>query len=205
MLQKNSVNFIVIEPQPLLQRSLLELLSNQIYTENVYSVLDCEEAELIIQHECIQGILFDPMNDLAGASKLVEVLSNSYPHIYTIAYTMNTSMSCIQLFGKMNIMGVVCRLDSIETLESALSAAASGYEFKKYQGFGKVDKKQLSERELLVLKLLSEGHRNKEVARRLNISDKTVATYKKRVLEKLEVSNIIELMKKTNDCADFIT
>jgi hypothetical protein len=47
-----------------------------------------------------------------------------------------------------------------------------------------------------VLKLLTAGHRNKEVARRLNISDKTVSTYEKRVLDKFNVSHIMHLVPK---------
>jgi DNA-binding NarL/FixJ family response regulator len=44
---------------------------------------------------------------------------------------------------------------------------------------------RLSERELEVLRLISLGHTNKEIADMLSLSVKTVETYKARVMEKL--------------------
>ncbi|MCY9872653.1 response regulator transcription factor [Vibrio barjaei] len=205
MLQENSINFIVVEAQPLLRQSLTELITNQSFAGNIYSLRDYSEVHSITQTKSVHCILFDPMSDLSAASELMTFLSESRPHIYTIAYSMNTSMSYMRLFNTMGIMGVVSRLDSIETLEASLMAAANGYAFKKHQNYEQVNEVQLSERELTVLKLLTEGHRNKEVARRLNISDKTVSTYKKRVLEKFDVSNIMDLVPKVNACESFLT
>ncbi|PXA73450.1 MULTISPECIES: response regulator transcription factor [Vibrio] len=52
----------------------------------------------------------------------------------------------------------------------------------------------LSSRELLVLKYLSQGYRNKEIANILMISEKTVSTYKKRIMDKLGCSTISSLI-----------
>ncbi|EOW9239305.1 response regulator transcription factor [Vibrio cholerae] len=52
----------------------------------------------------------------------------------------------------------------------------------------------LSSRELLVLKYLSQGCRNKEIANILMISEKTVSTYKKRIMDKLGCSTISSLI-----------
>lgn len=49
--------------------------------------------------------------------------------------------------------------------------------------------KALSQRELEILKLLSEGFVKKEVARQLDISVSSVATYIRRIYEKLDVQN----------------
>lgn len=205
MLQENSINFIVVESQPLLRQSLAEIIANQSFAGNVYSLSDYSEIDDIIQTKSVHCILFDPISDLSAASELMTFLSESRPHIYTIAYSMSTSTSYMRLFNNMNIMGVVSRLDSIETFKASLMAAAHGYAFKKQQNYEQANEVQLSERELTVLKLLTEGLRNKEVARRLNISDKTVSTYKKRVLEKFDVSNIMDLVPKMNVCESFLT
>ncbi len=55
--------------------------------------------------------------------------------------------------------------------------------------------KKLSSREIEVLNLLSNGKRNKEIAFDLNINEKTVSTYKMRLLKKLEAQNVAELIK----------
>ena len=54
--------------------------------------------------------------------------------------------------------------------------------------------KKLSTREVEVLKLISSGKRNIDIADQLNINEKTVSTYKLRLMKKLNVSNLVELI-----------
>jgi DNA-binding NarL/FixJ family response regulator len=61
------------------------------------------------------------------------------------------------------------------------------------------DTAQLSDRELQVFSLLRKGMRNKEMSALLGLSEKTVATYKARVLEKLGVRTTPELMQRSAD------
>ena len=53
---------------------------------------------------------------------------------------------------------------------------------------------KLSTREVEVLKLISSGKRNNEIASQLDINEKTVSTYKLRLMKKLNVSNLVELI-----------
>lgn len=57
---------------------------------------------------------------------------------------------------------------------------------------------KLSARETEVLNLLLEGHRNKDIARELEINEKTVSTYKSRLLKKLNLNNLAELINHSN-------
>lgn len=54
--------------------------------------------------------------------------------------------------------------------------------------------KRLSTREVEVLKLLSTGKKNKEIAQELEINEKTVSTYKARLFKKLNVTNLVDLI-----------
>jgi DNA-binding NarL/FixJ family response regulator len=57
----------------------------------------------------------------------------------------------------------------------------------------------LSDREVQVLGLLVRGLDRKEIAEELNISEKTVSTYRARLLQKLEVRNTVELIRYAMD------
>lgn len=57
--------------------------------------------------------------------------------------------------------------------------------------------KKLSSREIEVLNLLSRGKRNKEIAETLHINEKTVSTYKTRLLKKLKVDNLADLINQS--------
>jgi len=54
----------------------------------------------------------------------------------------------------------------------------------------------LSKRELEVMYLLAQGKWTKEIATFLNLKETTVSTYKSRIFEKMEVSNVIEMFRK---------
>lgn len=54
---------------------------------------------------------------------------------------------------------------------------------------------ELSERETEVLRLIALGHANKEIAAQLNISIKTVETYKARSMEKLGMTSRVDIVR----------
>ena len=58
--------------------------------------------------------------------------------------------------------------------------------------------KKLSTREIEVLNMISSGKRNKEIAKALDINEKTVSTYKTRLLTKLKVDNIADLINQSS-------
>lgn len=52
---------------------------------------------------------------------------------------------------------------------------------------------QLSNRELVVMQKLSQGYSNKEISEDLFLSNKTVSSYKTRLLSKLQLSSVVAL------------
>ncbi|MGB5370187.1 MAG: response regulator transcription factor [Flavobacteriaceae bacterium] len=56
--------------------------------------------------------------------------------------------------------------------------------------------RKLSSREVEVLKLLASGKRNKDVALGLSLNEKTVSTYKARLMKKLNVDNMVDLLQQ---------
>ena len=54
---------------------------------------------------------------------------------------------------------------------------------------------QLTMREKEVLIIISDGSTNKETAKKLNISVRTVETHRKNIMQKLDVKNIAGLIK----------
>jgi DNA-binding NarL/FixJ family response regulator len=56
--------------------------------------------------------------------------------------------------------------------------------------------RKLSSREIEVLRYLSNGKKNKEIAEALTLNEKTISTYKLRLLAKLSVTNLVDLVNK---------
>ncbi|WP_217427707.1 LuxR C-terminal-related transcriptional regulator, partial [Flavobacterium collinsii] len=56
----------------------------------------------------------------------------------------------------------------------------------------------LSNREMEVAKLLVKGDGNHEISHKLNIQSSTISTFKKRIFEKLEITNVLGLAQIFN-------
>ncbi|WP_299227025.1 response regulator transcription factor [uncultured Psychroserpens sp.] len=108
---------------------------------------------------------------------------------------------------KAGASGYVSKTESIEVIEKAIIIANKGdiYLSEKMLKHFKYDDtkksrgriyKRLSTREVEVLKLLSSGKKNKEIALELDINEKTVSTYKARLFKKLNVTNLIDLVNQ---------
>lgn len=94
--------------------------------------------------------------------------------------------------------------NNLEELGDAVRAVIRGYGYfplnRKDSGQTRLPSgeimiiKSLSNRELQVLQYLARGNKVIEIAEKMHISNKTVSTYKTRILSKLELSTTLELI-----------
>lgn len=105
------------------------------------------------------------------------------------------------------VTGYVLKRSSENELLLALRSAARGLKFLDSTLIGEIalegaqqaspleHKNQLSKRELQVLKRIVQGYTSQEITRQLELSTKTVETYRARIYEKLELRNRAELVR----------
>lgn len=100
--------------------------------------------------------------------------------------------------------GFVGKGNNLDELQDAVRAVERGYGYfplrrqtstKNARPAGEVEAvKRLSNRELQVLRYLSRGIKVMDISEKMHISNKTVSTYKTRLMTKLQVSNTMELI-----------
>lgn len=102
--------------------------------------------------------------------------------------------------------GFVCKQGNLTELITAINAVISGYSYfpstamrPMRRGSGKADDQELlqrlSDREMAVLQYLANGYSNKEISEQMFISNKTVSTYKTRLLLKLNARSLVDLIE----------
>lgn len=101
--------------------------------------------------------------------------------------------------------GFVCKQGGLAELVTAVNAVASGYSYfpssamrPVQQGAYSDDVELLgrpSDREVSVLQYLSQGYSNKQISEQMFISNKTVSTYKARLLLKLNAGSLVDLIE----------
>jgi two-component system response regulator EvgA len=127
---------------------------------------------------------------------------------------MNTSMKTLVLTAQSPTLfatscmrsgadGYVCKEGDLSELMSAIRAVLSGYNYFPSQALNPNDEscqelelfKAVNDRELMVLQLFAQGRTNKEIAKGMFLSNKTVSTYKKRLMQKLQAKSLVELIE----------
>lgn len=145
---------------------------------------------------------FEVMDRLAGMklSSKTLVMTSQPPEFY--------AARCM----KAGAAGYVSKTDEIEHVVKAVSAIMLGYTFfpdlasvtvRKNDGRASELKliQKLSNRELETLQQLALGWNNKEIGDKMLLSNKTVSTYKARLMEKLGLKSLVHLsdFAKRND------
>lgn len=131
---------------------------------------------------------------LASPASKVLVLTSQAPGHF--------SMRCMQA----GAAGYVCKQQELTELLSAIKAVLSGYSYfpnqalhKGRSGTGGATEmemvERLSGREMMVLQQLARGKSNKEIADSMFLSNKTVSTYKSRLLLKLNARSLVDLIE----------
>ncbi|MBF0379528.1 MAG: response regulator transcription factor [Magnetococcales bacterium] len=120
----------------------------------------------------------------------------------TVLLTSHDDPSLVIQGQDVGMLGYVLKENSFEELRQAVRVVNSGKSYVSEQVAKKRDeflycsqKKRLSPREKEVLTQIALGHTNKEVARILNITPRTVDTHKTRLKEKLQLRNISDLSR----------
>lgn len=101
--------------------------------------------------------------------------------------------------------GFVCKQGGPAELVTAVNAVASGYSYFPSSAMRPVQQGaysddvellgRLSDREVSVLQYLSQGYSNKQISEQMFISNKTVSTYKARLLLKLNAGSLVDLIE----------
>ena len=141
---------------------------------------------------------------------LIQELKEMHPKVrFMIFSNLKEEIYAINSL-KAGASGYLCKTNPLSRLREAILKISSGGVYItnelaeliafKQTGANPISAiEKLSRREIQVLRLLINGRKNTEIALALSISDKTVSTYRTRIMKKLNVSNIIDLARKTQD------
>ncbi|RRQ47858.1 DNA-binding response regulator [Maribacter algicola] len=143
------------------------------------------------------------MNGIAALRKI----KKEYPNVKVLMYSGQSEDVYALSAIRAGAFGYLSKASDVDYILSAVTKVSEGSmfitnELAQRLAFDEGTKKprrffrKLSTREIEVLKLLASGRRNKEVAQGLNLNEKTVSTYKARLMKKLNVDNMVDLLQQ---------
>ena len=201
-----TIRILIADDHTVVAEGLKHLIEAQSDLEVVAIVGDGREAVRITKEAAPQVVLMDlSMPELNGADATRAIVEND-PKCRVIMLSMYAEREYVRRALKAGASGYVLKRSAAEEVVAAIRAVHGGSRYLSPRVADAViddvpaDEKadlleRLSAREREVLQLLAEGRTGAEIAQRLSLSQKTVETYRARLVEKLGIRDVAGLVK----------
>jgi DNA-binding NarL/FixJ family response regulator len=148
------------------------------------------------------------MPEMSGMEVARSLLAEQ-PECRILVLTVQEDRATLRQLLDLGVAGYLVKRSAADELLRAIHAVAAGGTYLDPTIAGKVvgaggqgstrspggPTVELSERETDVLRLIANGHSNKEISARLGISVKTIETYKARAMEKLGFKSRVDVVR----------
>lgn len=201
-----TIRILIADDHEVVAEGLKHLVQAQSDLEVVATVGDGREAVRVARETEPDVVLMDlSMPELNGADATRAII-DARPECRVIVLSMYAEREYVRRALKAGATGYVVKRSAAKELVDAIRAVHSGQRYLSprvadvviddYAADGKADLlEKLSTREREVLQLLAEGRTGSEIAQRLGLSQKTVETYRARLVEKLGIRDVAGLVK----------
>ncbi len=200
------IRIVVVDDHALFRAGLVSLLTSIPEFEIVAEAGDGREALSVVREEKPDVVLLDVNMPVMGGVEMVEALQEiDQPRILMLTISKHDE----DLFGAIaaGADGYLLKDTEPDELRRAINLVADGKSVLSPEVTSRVLKVvssshgippdvALSKREMDVLKCLAKGMTSAQIAKELFISENTVKTHVRHILEKLEASNRAEAVSR---------
>ncbi|MFC5699423.1 response regulator [Pseudomonas sp. GCM10022186] len=194
------IRIALIDDHVLVRDGVKALLSAMPHFEVVAQAESGAEALELVASTELDLLLVDVgLKDMNGL-ELTRKLCSLYPGIKILILSMYDNQEYVRTSINAGAFGYVLKNAPSTELIAAIEAIVAGGSFYSPEIARKLatnvrDENELTPRELQVLSMLAKGLNNKEVARELDISVRTVETYRLSIRRKLNIDTPAALVK----------
>ena len=204
------IKICIADSLPVVVQGLQSYFQGNTRMEIVASAKNLESLLNVLNNKRCDMLLLDV--ELEGLSSIRDIKSllKDFPETKIVLFTNVSEQMYAPTAIKAGVSAYVSKRSDLKELEGTIAKVSEGKVVfsetvkKSIEMLSKGKKserlfKKLSTREIEVLRYLNDGKKNKEVAQILGLDEKTISTYKLRLLAKLNVTNLVDLLKKAKD------
>jgi len=204
------IKICIADSLPVVSHGLQSYFQGNSRMEVVASAKNLESLLNVLNNKRCDILLLDV--ELEGLSSIRDIKSllKDFPETKIVLFTNVSEQMYAPTAIKAGVSAYVSKTSDLKELEATIAKVTEGKVVfsetvkKSIEMLSKGKKserlfKKLSTREIEVLRYLNDGKKNKEVAQILGLDEKTISTYKLRLLAKLNVTNLVDLLKKAKD------
>jgi DNA-binding NarL/FixJ family response regulator len=198
------IRILVADDHAVVRAGLKALIDEQPDLELVGAVADSHDLLAKAMESQAQIVVLDISMPGEGMTAALKELREQCPAVRTVLLTVHEDLAYVRHGLHAGASGYVLKRAAAEELVDALRIVASGgtYLDRSLRDFLRprasrrgLPAPELSGREQEVLRWIALGHSNKEIASRLQISAKSVDTYKSRSMRKLGLKSRAETIQ----------
>ncbi len=207
------IRIAVVDDHPFMREGVVHILGQQDDMEVVASGADADEAVRIAEDELPDIMLLD-MNMPGGGLSALDRIATLCPSVRVIALTVREDHDVVRRALTLGARAYVLKgvetndfLGIIRTVNGGGSFISTTLATKLLEDFADEKDKAtatlppLTDREQQILERIGRGLSNKEIARELDLREKTIKHYVTNILQKLQVRNRVEAALLARDAA----
>ncbi|EMA2445831.1 response regulator [Vibrio fluvialis] len=185
---------LVLDDHPLVCMAIKKLMEQNPRFGQVLVETDTQAGVKMLREGQIDFLVLDVNLEKQDGFEVLRRLKHHGFTGKTLFVSGNNSRLYSETALRVGADGYVSKAEDLSILQDAVECILNGYSFFKVAEETQAVDIQLSKQELAVFRFLVDGKSNKEIAQILNLSPKTISTYKTRILDKYQVNSIVELM-----------
>ncbi len=209
MAKKNKTCILIVDDHPIFCLGLTELINRENDMLVCASVEDVVKARTAIEKYSPDFAIVDVSLKGSNGIDLVKEINAKYPTLAVLVLSMYDEELYAERALAAGAKGYMMKQEAISVVVQAIRHILSGKiyasdEVKEkalmrlashQEGLEPTPFDLLTERELEVFRYIGDGFSTKEISQRMNLSVKTIGTYREHIKEKLNLKHYAELIK----------
>ncbi|WNN45681.1 MULTISPECIES: response regulator transcription factor [Winslowiella] len=185
---------LLIDDHPLVQVALEAALTRSPIPLQLFAVSSEQQARDSLRDRPVDLIILDIGLPDSDGLELLKRLKHRDEHQAVLIYSAQEEQLYIRMAQAAGAAGYIAKRQPMEKLLAAILAILGGQQaFPDLSESGNTATASLTSKEMQILALLARGLSNLQIAEQLHISNKTVSTHKKNILDKTGASSVVDL------------
>jgi len=201
------VRIVIVDDHSLLRAGLAELLEQEADLQVIAQAADADAGLEAIRREHPDVVITDIVLEDRSGLDLVQQVHREDPDVRMLVLSMHDGKLYAERALAAGAMGFVSKEQPAEDVVTAVRHLLLGKVYVPPQIAGRVLSRlargrlegspleSLSPREMEVIELLGRGLGTRDIAERLNLSVKTIDTYREQIKDKLDLDSANELVR----------
>lgn len=205
-----SIKFLLADDHSLIRQGMEFVIEETGLDSEIFHASNLQQVLKIIESEPIDIVIIDAIFPDGNSLTVIPEIKKMKPEIKVLVFSgVNENTQSLKYINA-GANGFLSKLSEEEEIKAAvlkvhkagkyISQVTQDLLFDSFNGKEVVNRLQsLTERELQIAEMYANGYGNLEIANNLDVKQNTISTIKKRIFEKLEIENIVELVELMKD------